>query len=630
MGQLFQELKRRNVIRVAIAYAVSAWLLIEVTATIFPILSLPQWSVTLVTVLLFIGFPIALIFAWAFELTPEGLKLEKHVVREESITPATGRKLDFVIIGMLGVAVAFFAYDKFVLDPSRDAVEIEAAVQSAQEQQASTIKGQDGAKSVAVLPFVALSNGPDDEYFADGLTEEILNSLAHLPKLLVTARTSSFVFKGQNVPIPEVAKKLGVAHVVEGSVRRSGNKTRITAQLIRANDGFHLWSDIYDHSSEDSFAVQADIAEKVAAALDVVLSEEQRARMRSTGLRNPEAFIAFQKGWVLLDQAHALPYAQRQNGLLEANKYFERTIELEPQFSTAHAAHADYYLHHIINVSLDGMPGGTIEEALRQAKIDLENASRYAASEGQRLSVTAEFALIAGQWRRMRDLITMAVSSPDCVGGRGWWAESQIVGSPRQSLRLWEKHRECDPLDRSTWQNIAIAQILLGDFQAAIETATRGMQSAPHRQIAEQLIIAYIATGQFDEAEAASHRLIRDQQGRQSYRHKMAAAQGNAERARELLDEMIDQFDETIDRFGIDSPRITNFAITGDRDSANQVAARLDARPLGILSLLTSTDYCYCGAPFDLEVTPNFARFVEEAGLPWPPPTPINWPLKDW
>jgi hypothetical protein len=144
------------------------------------------------------------------------------------------------------------------------------------------------------------------------------------------------------------------------------------------------------------------------------------------------------------------------------------------------------------------------------------------------------------------------------------------------------------------------------------------------------LIIAYIATGQFDEAEAASHRLIRDQQGRQSYRHKMAAAQGNAERARELLDEMIDQFDETIDRFGIDSPRITNFAITGDRDSANQVAARLDARPLGILSLLTSTDYCYCGAPFDLEVTPNFARFVEEAGLPWPPPTPINWPLKDW
>jgi hypothetical protein len=129
MGQLFQELKRRNVIRVALAYAVSAWLLIEVTATIFPILSLPKWSVTLVTVLLFMGFPIALIFAWAFELTPEGIKLEKHVAREESITPATGRKLDFVIIAMLVVALGFFAYDKFVLDPDRDAAQIESAVQ---------------------------------------------------------------------------------------------------------------------------------------------------------------------------------------------------------------------------------------------------------------------------------------------------------------------------------------------------------------------------------------------------------------------------------------------------------------------------------------------------------------------
>jgi hypothetical protein len=176
MGQLFQELKRRNVIRVAIAYAVSAWLLIQVVDALFPMLRLPEWTATFVVVLLLIGFPIAVIFAWAFELTPEGLKLEKHVAREESITPATGRKLDFVIIAMLVVALGFFTYDKFVLDPDRDAAQIEAAVQVAREEVTDAVEPQNLAKSVAVLPFVALSNGPDDEYFADGLTEEILNS----------------------------------------------------------------------------------------------------------------------------------------------------------------------------------------------------------------------------------------------------------------------------------------------------------------------------------------------------------------------------------------------------------------------------------------------------------------------
>jgi len=523
---------------------------------------------------------------------------------------------------MLVVALGYFGYDKFIVDPDRDAVEIEAAVQVAQEQAASAVEPRDSANSVAVLPFVAMSSGPDDEYFADGLTEEILNSLARLPELLVTARTSSFAFKGQNVPISEVAEKLGVTHVVEGSVRRDGERLRITAQLIRAADGFHLWSETYDRSRKDSFAVQTDIAEKVASVLDVVLSEEQLARMRSAGLRNPEAFIAFQKGRELFVQAHELRYAERQNGLQRANKYFERTIELQPKFSPAHALHADYYIHHVMYVPLDGFPSDTIEEALGQAKIDLENASRYAPNEAQRLSATAEFALIAGQWRRLHDLVAAAVSLTDCVDAQGWWSESQLMGSPGQALHFWQRERECDPLNPSTWYNIAIAQINLGNFKAATETATRGMQSAPHRQLAEQLIHAYIGTGEFDKAEAVSHRYIDDEQGRQSYRHKIAAAQGDAERARELLDEMINQF-------GIE-PNITNFATGGNRDAANQLAARLDARPLGIFSLITSADYCYCGAPFDLGVAPNFARFVEEAQIPWPPPAPINWPLKDW
>lgn len=149
-----------------------------------------------------------------------------------------------------------------------------------------------------------MSSGPDDEYFADGLTEEILNSLTRIPELLVTARTSAFHFKGQDLPVPEIAATLGVAHIVAESVRRDGNRLRVTAQLIRAADGFHLWSETYDHDTDDAFGVQSDIAEKVAAALDIVLDDEQLERMHAFGLRNPEAFVAYQKGVELGDLAH--------------------------------------------------------------------------------------------------------------------------------------------------------------------------------------------------------------------------------------------------------------------------------------------------------------------------------------
>jgi TolB-like protein len=284
---LVSELRRRNVFRVAIAYVIIAWLILQVGDTLAPALRLADWVNTALAFFLIVGFPLAIFFAWAYELTPEGIKLEQHVDRSQSITHLTGRKLDYVIIAVLSVALVYFAFDKFVLDVSRDAELVQTTTEAVTEQAIEPAKLGIPAKSVAVLPFVAISNGPDDEYFADGLTEEILNSLSHVPELLVTARTSAFAFKGQNVPVPEIAARLGVAHVVEGSVRRDGEQVRITAQLVRAANGFHVWSDSYDRSSQDSFGVQAEIAEKVAAALDVVLDEEQLQRMRSVDLSNP-------------------------------------------------------------------------------------------------------------------------------------------------------------------------------------------------------------------------------------------------------------------------------------------------------------------------------------------------------
>ena len=199
---LFAELKRRNVIRVAIAYAIVAWVIAQVAEFAFENFGAPDWVLKSVVVLLLLGLPLAVFFAWAFELTPDGIKREKEVDRSRSIVTQTGRKLDRMIIAVLVIALAWFGWDKFYV--GRDV----APPVADNTVQAPAVAQKD--KSVAVLPFLAMSSGPDDEYFADGLTEEILNSLAQLPELLVTARTSAFSFKGQDVPIQQIATALGV------------------------------------------------------------------------------------------------------------------------------------------------------------------------------------------------------------------------------------------------------------------------------------------------------------------------------------------------------------------------------------------------------------------------------------
>ncbi|MCH9026650.1 MAG: hypothetical protein IIA05_05980 [Proteobacteria bacterium] len=264
---IFRELKRRNVFRVAAAYAVVAWLLIEVTATTFPIIKLPDWSVTLVTAFIFIGFPLALILAWAFEITPEGIKREKDVDRSQSITHVTGRNIDYIIIAALVLALGFFAFDKFVLGPSRDAELVQATTQAVTELSTEIEKSEIPDTSIAVLPFVNMSSDFEQGYFSDGISEELLNVLVHVNGLRVASRTSSFAFRGENKKLAEIADVLKVTYVLEGSVRKAGNRVRITAQLIEAASDRHLWSEIYDRDLTDIFAVQEEIANAIVAAL---------------------------------------------------------------------------------------------------------------------------------------------------------------------------------------------------------------------------------------------------------------------------------------------------------------------------------------------------------------------------
>jgi TolB-like protein len=264
---LFRELKRRNIFKVAAAYIIVGWLLLQVSDVLVPALYLPDWFHSGIAFLLILGFPVAMIFAWAFELTPEGLKRDHEVDRSQSITQQTSRKLDFIIIGLLIAALGYFAWDKFVLAPERKTELVEAT--TAVVEQTAEID-----KSIAVLPFVNMSSDTEQEYFSDGLTEEVLNLLAKIPNLRVIARTSSFAYKGKDVKIAEVANELHVGHVLEGSVRKAGNQLRITAQLIRASDSSHLWSETYDRTLENIFAIQDEIAAAVVSQLKLELLGE--------------------------------------------------------------------------------------------------------------------------------------------------------------------------------------------------------------------------------------------------------------------------------------------------------------------------------------------------------------------
>jgi len=265
---LLQELQRRNVIRVATAYVVAAWLIVQVAETTFEAFGFGPDTLRLVIVILAIGFLPAVIAAWVLEWTPDGLKLDKDVDSSAPGNAKTSRLLDRAIIVGLTLAVGFFAYDKFVLDPERDEAREQVV---AEEARSEAVKGFYGDRSIAVLPFVNMSSDPEQVFFAEGISEEVLNLLARIRELRVISRSSAFSSKLSDLEISEVARLLDVAHILEGSVRKSGNQVRVTAQLIDASTDTHLWSRTYDRDLVNVFAIQDEIAADVATNLEITL-----------------------------------------------------------------------------------------------------------------------------------------------------------------------------------------------------------------------------------------------------------------------------------------------------------------------------------------------------------------------
>jgi adenylate cyclase len=324
------ELKRRNVIRVALLYLVVGWIILQVTELLAEVLTLPDWTSRLVLALLVLGFVPALIFSWVYELTPEGLKREHLVDRNASITAATARKLDLVVGGLLVLAIAVLVFDRYA---GRERA-ADSAAQPGTSPPAAPAPAREGPASIAVLPFVNMSDDKANDYFSDGLTEELLNVLAKVQGLRVIARTSSFAFKGKDATISDVAKALDVEHVLEGSVRKSGDRVRITAQLIRAADSSHLWSESYDRTLQDVFKIQEEISAEVVDALKVRLLGPNASKPEVGGTTNAAAYEAYLQGLYSVNQG------QQEAPLRQALRAFDQAIAEDPNYARAHAGRA--------------------------------------------------------------------------------------------------------------------------------------------------------------------------------------------------------------------------------------------------------------------------------------------------
>jgi TolB-like protein len=466
----FNELKRRNVFKVAFAYVVVGWLVAQVLQLIFESFGTPEWVMKTVLVLMAAGLLFALFFAWAFEMTPEGLKKESEVDRTQSITPQTGKKLNNLIVALMALALGYFAYDKFVLSTNRDAALVEATTQAVTQLTNTEDAELESDASIAVLPFVNMSDDAGNEYFSDGLSEELLNLLAKIPELRVIARTSSFAYKGSNTKISDVARELNVDHVLEGSVRKAGKRVRITAQLILASDSSHLWSETYDRSLDDIFAIQDEISAAIVVALkdtlgiDIPTSEIARESI------DPDAHNEYLLGVYNMEQ-------RTKDSLEAAVNHFEQAIEIEPDYAAAHARLA---------ITFGLLPGYSD---------DLNRNDYY------------EMALPHSQ-RAME--LAPDTWEANLAMGYNLWSKSNLFGNDLdEAIPYLRKGLELNPSYGPAYSWLSSVQRIKGDYEGGNATLEEGIKVAPlDRVLLGSIANSYIYLDRFEEAEKTIERLM--------------------------------------------------------------------------------------------------------------------------
>jgi adenylate cyclase len=463
--QLFKELQRRNVVRVAIGYIVSTWLLVQVADLVLENIGAPDWVMQTIMLVLALGFPVVLFFSWAYEVTPEGIKRESEIDRTQSITHVTGRKLDRAIVAVLVIALAYFAYDKFVLSAAREAALIEATTQAVAEQASVPEVAMETRKSIAVLPFVNMSSDEEQEYFSDGLSEELLILLAKIPELQVAARTSSFSLKGKDLQISEVGEILKVAHVLEGSVRKVGNQVRITAQLIKTNDGYHMWSETYDRSLENIFAIQDEIATAVVAQLKVTLLGDTPAAKVTT----PEAYVLFL-------QARHLTQQGTKEGYERSHELLKQVVAIDPGYAAAWSELARNYTNRAGFAMLAAEEGFRLarEAAERALAIDPNDAQAHTSLGYIAIVYDGDLAVAAPYYKRALEL---EPANPKVI--RSAASLSANLGRMNQAIVLGEYVVIRDPVNSIGHNNLGNDYLRAGRLDEAIVSYRTALTLSP-------------------------------------------------------------------------------------------------------------------------------------------------------
>jgi len=512
-------------------------------------------------------------------------------------------------IAVLVIALGYFVYEsRFAEETLVDDLQIAGVVTD---------------KSVAVLPFVDLSPNRDQEWYSDGLTEEIINSLAQLPELRVSARTSSFRFRGENLVIPEIAAQLGVAYMVEGSVQRDGDRLRITAQLIRAEDGFHLWSESYDGSTEAIFDVQEDVAESIAMALDVFLDDERRELMFKLGTRNAGAYEAYLQGWDIWNNYHG-GRGPRDLNLWDANVFFDRSMALDPDFASAALMHSDAFIHVMISgnshimVTGDNNPMHSVEAARTLALADMDRAAANARDPTQRLGIELQRAYFSMDWNRIPGLIARLREQFDSYPWRhtddGYFPSILgILGEYEMFRVLAEARLAEDPLDPRGLIYMVSVEKLTGNFDAARGALARRRDVRGQTEGRDEVYIAH-TEGNREEVIRRLEKLVETplSNGATAVLFAyLAAVKGDYAEATRLMNEYIETNPFTESR----AYWLMVLHETGDKERSRELTQKLDALQGGTNNLTGWLIRFGNLRLFDPADAPNLAAQLRQAGI---------------
>ena len=509
MPSVWGELKRRNVFRVAIAYVVIAWLILQVGGTLAPALRLPDWVNTLLVFFLILGFPMAVFFAWAYELTPQGIRKEEDIDRDGTVVHPPGRKLDYLIIGLLSVAVFVFAFDRFVWTE-------DAAPATAANSEQPTI---------AVLPFINMSADPEQEYFSDGLAEELLHLLTRIPELRVTSRSSAFSYKGKDFKIADVGRELGVSYVLEGSVRRADDTLRITAQLIDVDTDAHLWSETWDRTFNDIFIIQDEIARSVVDALKVNLLGDA-----------PEVPETKPEAYVLYLQARSLTYQHNADSLLRAESLIKRALEIDDAYVAAWVQLAQIYYFGAAQGSWEPHESFPLARAaaMQALRRDANNARAHAA-----LSSIAQLYDLDMATAREQVQMALALAPNDTVVQEQAAFLASASGDYERMISFGEEAVLRDPLNLDAKMTLGFAYFYSGRINDAMSSFRQMIALDPaaagaHARLGQLLLIS----GEYD---AALDEVAKEPRNgtRLATRALILHAKGDSEAASRELDALI-------------------------------------------------------------------------------------------